>query len=61
MFHKVHGFFHKTVERRNEGNLFEQPVIFDNNSSTVLVEMDAQLSVFSMTSSMNLVAQIVST
>jgi len=42
MFSKVNGFFHKSVEggRNHNENLLQQPVIFDNNSKTVLVEMD---------------------
>lgn len=40
MFTKVCGFFHKSVEMRNSENLLQHPIMFDNNSQTVLVEMD---------------------
>lgn len=41
MFKQVHGFFHKSVVVRDE-RLLQPPVIFDNSSETVLVEMSAQ-------------------
>lgn len=41
MFERVFGFFHKSIESRNKdvGVTYQAPVIFDNDSPTVLVEM----------------------